>query len=72
PDRATVICGDLKAKQMRDEVTVVLYKNGEQVSQTYIASIEGVANPIVSGNGKNAALVKAMMRYGDSAAVYFG
>ena len=64
---------ELKAKQMRDEATIVLLKNGEQVSKTYIASIEGCAQPTVANaTHKNNALVKAMMAYGDSAKVYFG
>ena len=72
-NRATIICGDLAAKQMRDEATIVLLKNGEQISQTYIASIEGCAQPTVANaTHKNNALVKAMMAYGDSAKVYFG
>ena len=73
PNRATIICSKLAAKQMRDVAEIVLLKNGEQVSETYFASIEGCAQPTVANaTHKNNALVKAMMAYGDSAKVYFG
>ena len=73
PDRATVICGDLAAKQMRDEVTVVLLKDGVQVSQTYTTSIESAAKTMgTTTTNKNYALARAMMTYGDSAKVCFG
>ena len=68
-------CGGSKlaAKQMRDVAEIILLKNGEQVSETYYASIEGCAQPTVAdATHKNNALVKAMMAYGDSAKVYFG
>jgi hypothetical protein len=56
------------AKDMKEPMTVELYKNGELVSKTYTASIEGSATGMLSG--KNAELVKAMMTYGNSAAKF--
>ena len=73
PNRATIVCGELAAKQMRDEVTVVLLKDGKEVSQTYTTSIESVATAMgTTATNKNYALARAMMTYGDSAKVCFG
>ena len=73
PNRATVVCSELAAKQMRDEVTVVLLKDGVQVSQTYTTSIESAAKTMgTTATNKNYALARAMMTYGDSAKVCFG
>ena len=73
PNRATVICSELAAKQMRDEVTVILLKDGKQVSKTYTTSIESAAKIMGTNiNNKNYALARAMMTYGDSAKVCFG
>jgi hypothetical protein len=61
----------LGAADMRDEVTVELWRNGKLVSSSYKASIAGVAKINVDGN-KNVDIVNAMMAYGDSAKEYLG
>jgi hypothetical protein len=66
-----VVFDKLGAADMRDEVTIELWRNGELVSPVYKASIAGVAKINVDGD-KNVSLVKAMMAYGDSAKNYLG
>ena len=61
----------LSARQMSEEVFATLYRNGEAVSNTLRYSIESYA--FAKQNDSNvrlANLVKAMMRYGKSAAAY--
>ena len=63
-----VIFDKLEAVNMRDTVTIELWRNGAKVSNPYEASIEGVAKMNVDA-GKNVDLLKAMMKYGDAAVV---
>ena len=64
-----VVFKEMGAQNMRDTVTVELYKSGTMVSDTYTASIEGAAK-IMVGEGKYIDLLNAMMTYGDSAKAY--
>ncbi len=61
----------LSVAQMSDEVFVTAYKNGVAVSNTLRYSIESYANAkLDSDDSVLVDLVKAMMRYGDSAKKY--
>jgi hypothetical protein len=62
----------LNAGQMRQEVTATVYKDGAPVSNTLTYSIESYAakKQVNTDTPYLAELVKAMMRYGDSAAAY--
>lgn len=64
----------LDALQMREMVTVELYKNGTLVSSSYNMSIEGCAYSRVNQteNPELAALSKAVIIYGDSAKAFMG
>ena len=58
------------AKNMRESVSVELYRNGTKVSQTYTASVEGIAK-LQTDAGRNTDVIKAMLKYGDAASAYF-
>jgi hypothetical protein len=64
-----VIFMEVNAKNMRDEFTVELYQGETQLSQTYTCSIEGGAK-VMSAKPEYVAILEAMMKYGDSAALY--
>ena len=70
----------LVARQMRIPVTVQLYqKDGGALSRAYVISLEAALKTFVDNaesnptdtNLKNAELAKAIMTFGDAAAVYF-
>jgi hypothetical protein len=67
-DTIGVVFDKMGAKDMKEPMSVELYLDGQLVSKTYTASIEGSAAGMLAG--KNAALVKAMMTYGNSVAKY--
>ena len=69
PDFATAVFGELLATDMREVVSVALYYQGAQVSETATVSIEGTAKE--KRYDENIAIVDAMMKYGDSAAKAF-
>ena len=71
PQLVTAVYDELGALYMRDTVEVELYQNGKLISDTYTASIEGCAKINVD-KGSNVDLVKAMMKYGDSAKASLG
>jgi len=47
-----------------------LYRNGVQVSDTITYSVESYASGLQYESGNLGALVKAMMKYGDSSYAY--
>ena len=59
----------LSAADMRDTLTVELWQNGARVSDVYTTSIAGTSKGL---DAKYAELAVEMMKYGDSAKVYFG
>lgn len=59
----------LSARQMRETVTATVCRNGEAISKTATYSVESYVSAVKPGS-KVAALVKAMMYYGDSAKAY--
>ena len=60
---------EVNAKNMRDEFTVALYQGETQVSKTYTCSMEGGAKAMAA-KPENVPLLEALMKYGDSAALY--
>ena len=62
----TVVFDKLEATDMRDVVTVELWKDGALVSASYELSIEGFANAYIQA-GSYVDLLTAMITYGDSA-----
>ncbi len=69
----TINYRDLNAIQMREPVSVTLYRNGVQVSQVLTYSIESYVSDAINSYSipllRN--LVESMMKYGDSAYRYF-
>lgn len=63
--------GGLTARQMRETVTATVCRNGEPISKTAAYSVESYAAGM-EPNSPVAALVKAMMYYGDAAKAYLG
>ena len=61
----------LEATDMRDVVTVELWKDGALVSASYELSIEGFANAYIQA-GSYVDLLTAMITYGDSAVKSLG
>lgn len=59
------------AKELREVVTVKIFRNGAQVGRTYNVSVEGCAKVLIDGNSY-VELAKAVMRYCDSSKAYFG
>lgn len=55
--------------QMRDDIEITLYRNGEAVSATYTRTGDMIVKDVLSGN---IALRDAIMNYADFAKVYFG
>jgi len=62
---------ELNAVQMRTVLSAAVYANGDCVSSTLTYSIESYAQSKASGGDALAALVNAMMKFGDSAMTYF-
>ena len=63
--------GGLNAGQMNEKVYITMYKNGVPVSNTVCYSIESYAYSKQNSTIEHLSdLVKAMMRYGDSAKIY--
>lgn len=62
---------ELNAVQMRTVLSAEVFANGSCVSSTLTYSIESYAQSKASGGDALAALVNAMMKFGDSAMTYF-
>ena len=61
----------LKARQMRETIEATVCQNGEATSKTLSFSVESYAAK-TTGDADLAALVQAMMYYGDSAKAFLG
>ena len=66
-----VFCSALTARQMRENIYAVIYKDGVAISNTLLYSIESYAYS-KQNDAKLGALIKAMMYYGDSAKALLG
>lgn len=68
-----VYCNDLYANEMSQSITLTVYDNGVQCSNTMLYSIESYASAVQTSSYKGTALddlTQAMMRYGKSAEAY--
>ena len=64
-----VYVDNLASKELRDVLTITIYKNGEAVSATHTFSAESVLIDSLSSKGS---LVSAMMNYCDCSRAVFG
>ncbi len=68
-----VYCDEIYANEMSKNITLTVYDNGVQCSNTMLYSIESYANAVQNSAYKGTALddlTQAMMRYGKSAEAY--
>ena len=68
-----VYCNEIYANEMSKNITLTVYDNGVQCSNTMLYSIESYANAVQNSAYKGTALddlTQAMMRYGKSAEAY--